>query len=146
MAIKTFKNPAFAGYIVDDGRTSNQLLFSRFKEGQLFISDAISNKALYSANIKDIFFEIKRAIQPDEITEKDKSVIGRAVVGGLLLGPVGAIVGGMSGIGTKQKVKKGNVDLYLYIKTSDREFLLKPAIGHESTAYLLFEQYRKLKG
>ena len=33
---------------------------------------------------------------------KNKSVIGRAVVGGLILGPVGAIVGGMTGIGQKQ--------------------------------------------
>ena len=37
-------------------------------------------------------------------TEK-KSVVGRAVVGGLLLGPVGAVVGGMSGLGgTKEKI------------------------------------------
>lgn len=34
--------------------------------------------------------------------QKNKSVIGRAIVGGLILGPVGAIVGGMTGIGKKQ--------------------------------------------
>ena len=34
--------------------------------------------------------------------QKNKSVIGRAIVGGLILGPVGAIVGGMTGIGQKQ--------------------------------------------
>lgn len=38
-----------------------------------------------------------------EILEKQKSVVGRAVVGGLLLGPLGSIVGGMSGIGSKKK-------------------------------------------
>ena len=38
-----------------------------------------------------------------EIIESDKSVVGRAVVGGVLLGPLGAIVGGMSGIGNKTK-------------------------------------------
>ena len=38
-----------------------------------------------------------------EIIESDKSVVGRAVVGGVLLGPLGAIVGGMSGIGNKAK-------------------------------------------
>lgn len=38
-----------------------------------------------------------------EIAEQSKSVVGRAVVGGILLGPLGAIVGGMSGIGNKQK-------------------------------------------
>ena len=48
-------------------------------------------------------------IEPLEkvFVEKDKSVIGRAVVGGLLLGPVGAIVGGMSGVGTKKVAQKG---------------------------------------
>lgn len=38
-----------------------------------------------------------------EIIESDKSVVGRAVVGGVLLGHLGAIVGGMSGIGNKTK-------------------------------------------
>ena len=38
-----------------------------------------------------------------EIIESDKSVVVRAVVGGVLLGPLGAIVGGMSGIGNKAK-------------------------------------------
>lgn len=41
----------------------------------------------------------------ESITEnKEKSVIGRALIGGLLFGPVGAIVGGMTGMGTKQVV------------------------------------------
>lgn len=42
-------------------------------------------------------------ITEKEIIESDKSVVGRAVVGGVLLGPLGAIVGGMSGIGNKTK-------------------------------------------
>ena len=33
-----------------------------------------------------------------ETIEKDKPIIGRAVVGGLLLGPVGVLLGGISGI------------------------------------------------
>lgn len=48
-------------------------------------------------NIKYLVLE-----QQDQIiTQKSKSVVGRAVVGGLLLGPLGAVVGGMSGIGSK---------------------------------------------
>lgn len=42
-------------------------------------------------------------VNEQEISESDKSVVGRAVVGGVLLGPLGAVVGGMSGIGKKQK-------------------------------------------
>ena len=42
-------------------------------------------------------------ISHKELSTENKSVVGRAVVGGLLLGPLGAIVGGMSGIGTKTK-------------------------------------------
>jgi hypothetical protein len=42
-------------------------------------------------------------VSEKEIIEKSKSVTGRAVAGGVLLGPLGAIVGGMSGIGSKQK-------------------------------------------
>jgi len=38
-----------------------------------------------------------------EIQQKSKSVGGRAVLGGIVLGPIGAIVGGMSGIGSKQE-------------------------------------------
>lgn len=40
-----------------------------------------------------------------EIIEKSKSVLGRAAIGGLLIGPLGAIVGGISGTGNKTKNK-----------------------------------------
>ncbi len=40
--------------------------------------------------------------QDESFFKKDKSIIGRGLVGGLLLGPAGAIVGGMSGFGTKE--------------------------------------------
>ncbi len=40
-----------------------------------------------------------------ELSQMDKSVVGRAVVCGIILGTIGAIVGGMSGIGSKKKVK-----------------------------------------
>lgn len=40
-----------------------------------------------------------------QIIEKDKSVIGRGIAGGLLFGPAGAVVGGLSGLGTKTETK-----------------------------------------
>jgi len=42
-------------------------------------------------------------ISEKDIIEKSKSTVGRAVVGGVVLGPLGAIIGGMSGIGNKNK-------------------------------------------
>jgi hypothetical protein len=44
-----------------------------------------------------------RKTSHEELAKIDKSVIGRAVVGGMILGPLGAIVGGMSGIGSKER-------------------------------------------
>lgn len=41
-----------------------------------------------------------------EIAEKNRSVIGRAVVGGAVLGPLGAVVGGMSEVKNKQVTKE----------------------------------------
>ena len=47
-----------------------------------------------------------------EVIEKSKSVVGRAVAGGLIFGGLGAVIGGMSGTGTKQQKKQ---HLYLII-------------------------------
>lgn len=44
-----------------------------------------------------------RKTSQEELAKIDKSVIGRAMVGGLILGPLGAIIGGMSGIGSKER-------------------------------------------
>lgn len=47
-----------------------------------------------------------KTMTESEVHEATKSVIGRAAVGGVLLGPLGAIVGGMSGVGTKKNETK----------------------------------------
>lgn len=70
------------------------------------------------------------AFEPQKrLTEKkSKSIVGRALVGGLLLGPVGAIVGGMTGIGDKELSKslKGidNLLSISYTEKNDKEYLL----------------------
>ena len=51
--------------------------------------------------ITDVFYGMET-----EITTKSKSVIGRAVAGGLLFGGIGAVVGGISGTGTKEKKER----------------------------------------
>ncbi|WP_226890211.1 hypothetical protein [Paraclostridium dentum] len=47
--------------------------------------------------------------------EKEKSVVGRVVIGGVLLGPLGAIVGGMTGIGSKTTSKNYIIINYKYL-------------------------------
>ena len=59
------------------------------------------------------------AMTATDLLTKDKSVIGRAIVGGLLLGPIGAIVGGMSGA-SKEKMK-GNFLILNYIPSNSDE-------------------------
>lgn len=42
-------------------------------------------------------------VTEDNIEEKKKSVIGRGVAGAVVFGPVGAIIGSASGVGSKKK-------------------------------------------
>lgn len=70
-------------------------------------------------------FEIKlqnlRAISVKnerEIIEANKSVVGRALIGTLIMPGLGTIVGGMSGIGTKKK--KGKTNFFLILNYMDQ--------------------------
>jgi len=63
-----------------------------------------------------------------EIKEKGKSVLGRAALGGVLLGPLGAIIGGVSGTGTKKKTAINYVVVINY----------KPDLENEDTKVLCF--------
>jgi hypothetical protein len=50
-----------------------------------------------------------------EIKAEEKSSIGRALTGGVLFGGVGAIVGAVSGVGTKQKKKAFLFYYFIYL-------------------------------
>ncbi len=70
----------------------------------------IKNRPILKISLKDI--SNVAIISDKEIIEKDKSVIGRGVVGSVLFGGAGLILGGLSGLNKKQVVQ--NVD-YLII-------------------------------
>lgn len=81
------------------------------------------------SQITDVFYGCKT-----DLKEVNKSVIGRALAGGLLFGGLGAVVGSVSGIGTKTKKEK---NMYLII-------------GYESSQgdaqFIQFEDTRMYKG
>ena len=56
-----------------------------------------------------------------EIIEKQKSVLGRAAIGGLFLGSLGSIIGGASGIGTKKEVNNTRYVIINYKSSQDPE-------------------------
>lgn len=65
----------------------------------------------------------------DIVTKKDRSVIGRAVVGGLLLGPVGAIVGGMSGLQEGKKVESTDIIITLRVEQDAQEYFIVATVA-----------------
>lgn len=71
--------------------------------GKLLIVSRLNKKRSASLALNKI--TDVRDVTDVQIKEVDKSVVGRAVVGGLLMGPLGSIIGGMSGIGGKKEVQ-----------------------------------------
>lgn len=59
-------------------------------------------------------------VSEKEIIEKSKNTVGRAIAGGVILGPLGAIIGGISGIGNKQ-VSNKHYFLVINYKSKDDE-------------------------
>lgn len=81
--------------------------------------------------IKDVIqVEAKKETDFTPGQEKDKSVIGRALGGGILLGPLGAVVGGMSGIGTKTKKQAKTTDNWFVIIAYNLDSVHNIAIFH----------------
>lgn len=80
-------------------------------KGMKYFSVGISNNDIISINLED---------KEQLVKLKDKSVVGRAVIGGLVFGPVGAIVGGMTGLG-KKETKAEMPDLILSIRYNENQ-------------------------
>ena len=74
--------------------------------------------SLSFSKITDVYYGIET-----EMVNKPKSVIGRAVTGGLLFGGVGAIVGAVSGTGEKQKKVYRTLFVVSYTSNGEEKFL-----------------------
>jgi len=104
---------------IENIKTGNLVALTLLDDGRLKIKEYISRKDAYYLN----YSQIKNVgiINKADIKEEDKSVVGRAVVGGLLLGPLGAVVGGVSGIGKKQIEEYKNFIIINYISSESSE-------------------------
>ena len=121
MAITLSTNAtSFTGSLIaGNEQYGNKTCVIKLLDNKLIISELFKKEPFLIINKEDI--ENINSYSQEASTEQDKSVIGRAVVGGVLLGPVGAIVGGMSGIGTKNKSKR---EFYFSVKTKNNQDLL----------------------
>lgn len=100
-------------------------------EDHLALSAPMSQNpiTLRYAQITDVYYGLETEIQ-----QKNKSVVKRALLGGLLFGGVGAIVGGISGNGTKEK------------KVNKFIFIISYTSSSGADAFLQFEDTRLFKG
>ncbi len=80
-----------------------------------------------------------------DLVKTNKSIIGRALLGGLILGPLGAVIGGMTGVGDKE----GFVDYhyliinYWDVKTKAAQTLLIRSKQADVTTFI--SRYKKEK-
>lgn len=110
-------------------------------EGLKFIDKNVGLKyeEIISINIED----------KEQIFEKkEKSIIGRALVGGVVFGPVGAIVGGLSGLGEKeQKAKMPDllITISYNVNNSTELLILSCNYSDKTTVIYFFKNHLKEK-
>ncbi|MBE7645961.1 zinc ribbon domain-containing protein [Tenacibaculum finnmarkense] len=78
----------------------------------------------------------------EEISKSNKNIIGRAVVGGLILGPVGAVIGGMTGMGKEKIINKHYLVVnYWEVKSKSAKTLL--ISGSDDLIWGFLRRYKK---
>ena len=68
-------------------------------------------------------------VDTEKVIEKNKSVAKRATVGGVLLGPIGAIIGGLDGTGTKRQNIYKKYLVFNYISNGEEKEFSVEIVG-----------------
>ena len=112
------------------GLTAGNVVEVALYDDRLEVKDMMKHSASLSySQITDVFHGLKT-----EITQVSKSSIGRALAGGVLFGGVGAIVGAVSGTGTKEKKER-----HIY-------FIISYTSGDGEEKFIQFEDTRAYRG
>lgn len=81
----------------------DEIINANVENGNIVFKSALTKNKTVSLSIDKV--TSARILTDKENVEKGKSVIGRAVVGSFVAGPIGTIIGGISGVGNKKKNK-----------------------------------------
>lgn len=112
------------------GLTAGNAVDVALYDDHLEVKDMMKHSAsLKYSQITDVFYGLKT-----EITQVSKSSIGRALAGGILFGGVGAVVGAVSGAGTKEKKER-----HFY-------FIISYTGGDGEEKFIQFEDTRLYRG
>lgn len=118
------------------------------KERTIEITDVLSQPK-QKATLKYEQIQAIEKLSRNEVIEyeKNKSVIGRAVTGGLLLGGLGAIVGGMSGVGStvKNKMVQNSFLIINYLSSDNEEKAISFSIPQDNLDHRKFIEHIKEK-
>lgn len=114
------------------GTTEGQFAFLRLYDDRVTVNE---QQTIPLSRIKEAVVFTQR-----DIENKDKSVVGRAIIGTALLGPLGAVVGGISGVGKKEK--KITIE-YLAIHYTNKDGVVDTAV-FKNSGYPLFTFATKL--
>lgn len=111
--------------------------FPNLLSGQIITISSNENNIIvnnYSISKKNVKY--KTITNAKMLTDKQKSVIQRSLAGVLVAGPLGAIVGGISGVGTKSSIETVN---FLTIGFKDKDDVDKTAIfALEQTSHSMY--------
>ncbi|MCQ8849810.1 zinc ribbon domain-containing protein [Alteromonas stellipolaris] len=123
--------------LFDEGKITLQV----FENGISCYASLLQRKQIHYSQIVDLQIE-----EVNSYSNKDKSVLGRAVVGGILLGGVGAIVGGLSGQGKKSMRFNRVISIIYHENKRFHQIILPFLVNKDDNHYLstvLIEKYKE---